>query len=338
MKAIQVINPGNMVLVKKEMPTISDDKDVIIRVRATGICGSDVHIFHGTNPYATYPRILGHEVAGEVFKVGHGVSSLVKGDKVVLEPIQYCGKCYACKKGRPNVCSNLEVSGVHVDGGFQEYLKVKESMLVKFPDELSFIEAVTTEPYTIGAQANARAGTSEGDVVLIHGAGPIGLIVCDIAKSKGAICIVSEVNETRLDMAKDFGADYTINPMEENLKERILEITNGMGSNIIFDAAGVPKLLIDSIEMVSVAGTVVPMSFDVNPIPINFQQVNKKEITIVGTRLQSNKFPEMVRRLPERKDRIDKLITHIFPVEQFNEAFEVFTDKNSGACKVILTF
>jgi 2-desacetyl-2-hydroxyethyl bacteriochlorophyllide A dehydrogenase len=338
MRAIQVAKPGEMKLVQCEIPKIVNDADVLLKVKAVGICGSDVHIAQGTNPYATYPRIPGHEIAGEVAEVGNSVESLKKGDKVVLEPITYCGKCYACKKGRHNVCEDIKVNGVHIDGGFQEYMVVDQKQLYKFPEEISFVQAATAEPYTIGEQANSRAGTSAGDVVLIHGAGPMGLVICDVAKSKGATCIVSELNEKRLNMAKDFGADYLINPLKDNLREKVLEYTNGMGPNVIFEATGVPSLLSETVEMVSVAGAVVPLSFDTKPIPINFQQVNKKEVTIAGTRLQYDKFPTVIASLKDRIERINKFITHVFPVEEYEDAFNTFTDKNSGACKVILTF
>lgn len=321
-----------------EKPRIACPADVLVRVKAAGICGSDIHIAHGTNPYATYPRILGHEVAGVVDEIGPGVKTLKPGDRVVLEPIVYCGECYACKKGRQNVCRSLQVRGVHLDGGFADYLVSDEKFLHRFPQELTYEQAALVEPYTIGAQSNWRASTRAGDVVLIHGAGPIGLIICDVAKSKGAICIVSELNEHRLAMAKDFGADYAINPSKESLKDTVMEITDGMGPNIIFEATGVSSLLTEAVELVSAAGTVVPLSFGSKPTPINFQQVNKKEVTIAGTRLQCDKFPDVISFLKDRVDKIDKLITHTFPAEKYEEAFCTFIDKNSGSCKVVLTF
>jgi len=338
MKAIQAVKPGDVRLAEVEKPRIACPTDVVVRVKAAGICGSDIHIAHGTNPYATYPRILGHEVAGVVEEIGSGVTTLKPGDRVVLEPIVYCGECYACKKGRQNVCRSLQVRGVHLDGGFADYLISDEKFLHRFPQELTYEQAALIEPYTIGAQSNWRASTQAGDIVLIHGAGPIGLIICDVAKSKGAICIVSELNEHRLDMAKDFGADYIINPSKESLKDTVMEITEGMGPNIIFEATGIPSLLTEAVELVSVAGTVVPLSFGSKPTPINFQQVNKKEVTIVGTRLQCDKFPTVIASLKERVNKIDKLITHTFPAEKYEVAFNTFIDKNSDSCKVVLTF
>lgn len=339
MKSIQITKPGVMSIVDRAIPRIASDTDVLVHVRAVGICGSDIHIYHGTNPYAVYPRVPGHEVAGEVVEVGRAVKRIKIGDKVVLEPIaSFCESCYACKKGRYNVCQNLKVSGVHVDGGFQEYIVAKERMVHKFPDYLTFEQATLIEPYTIGEQSNFRAGTAKDDIVLIHGAGPIGLIICDVAKQRGAFCIISEINGRRLEIAKEFGADCVINPSAEDLKKKIAEITDGAGPNVIFETTGAPSLLNDSVRMVSAAGTVVPLTFGSDPIPIDFKEVNKKEVNIVGTRLQSNKFPVAISYISSKKDKINKLITHIYPVDNYMEAFETFMNKESGACKVVLTF
>lgn len=336
MKAILVEAPGKIRLIEKEMPVIMKDTEVLIKMTAVGVCGSDVHIVHGSHPYVQYPRIIGHEGAGKVVEKGSAVTELEIGDGVVVEPIQYCGECYACRKGRHNVCENLRVTGVHDDGTYQEYMVLDQKQLHKYDASLTPEQAVAAEPYTIGAQANARANVSEGDYVLVHGAGPIGLITCDLATSLGGICIVSELNESRLEMAREFGAKYVINPGKENLKERVMEITNGMGANIIFEAAGVPKLMEDSLELASVAGTIIPMTFGAKPIPINFGLVNKKELTIGGTRMECDCFPGILESFPERTDRLNKLVTHTFALEDYEKAFEAFTDKSSGSCKVIM--
>ncbi|MGI6069059.1 MAG: zinc-binding alcohol dehydrogenase family protein [Blautia sp.] len=336
MKAILVEQPGQVRLIEKEMPVLRTDTDVLVKMTAVGVCGSDIHILHGTHPYVQYPRIIGHEGAGMVMEVGKGVADLQKGDGVVIEPIQYCGECYACRKGRHNVCEKLRVTGVHDDGTYQEYMVLDRKQLHKYSRELTPAEAVAAEPYTIGAQANARAGTAKGDFVLIHGAGPIGLITCDLAAALGAVCMVSEPNESRLEMAKAFGAKYVIRPDKEDLKARLMEITGGMGANIIFEAAGVPKLLEDSLELASAAGTIIPMTFGDKPIPLNFGLVNKKELTIGGTRMECGRFPAVLESFPGRKDRLDRLVTHTFSLEEYEKAFATFVDKTSGSCKVIM--
>ena len=175
-------------------------------------------------------------------------------------------------------------------------------------------------------------------VVLVHGGGPIGLIVANIAKSRGATVIVSEPNESRLAMAKDFGADYSINPMKEDLDAFINKLTDGEGVNVIFEAAGVPALLAHATSQLSPAGRLVAMTFGKEPIPVNFKEINAKELTILGTRHQYQKFPEVVKILPDHLKEVDEITTHVFKAEDFQKAFDTLADRNSGAGKVVLTF
>ena len=339
MKAISVVEPNHMEIIDIEKPKISVADEVMVKIHATGICGSDVHVYHGSNPYAVYPRIIGHEAAGEVEAVGNAVTDLAPGDGVVFEPITYCGKCYACRTGHHNVCRELKVLGCTVDGTFREYAVVKRTQIYRFDkSKMSYIQAAVCEPYTIGEQANWRGNVLNGDVVLVHGAGPIGLIVADVAKSRGATVIVSEPNETRLAMSPSFGADYTINPAVENLEQKIYDLTNGEGVNVIFEAAGVPALLAQSTKILSPAGRLVAMTYGPEPIPIDFRAINAKELTVLGTRHQYQKFSETVEKLPSRLDRVNKLITHIFDASEFQKAFDVLQDKHSGAGKVLLRF
>jgi len=232
----------------------------------------------------------------------------------------------------------MKVYGVHADGGFCEYFVADECKFHKIPDSLSFPQAVMIEPYTIAAQSTWRGNVQKDDFVLIHGAGPIGLVIADMAKSMGAVTIVSEVNEYRLGLAGDIGADYTINPVKENLKDRLNEITNDMGPNVIFEATGVPALFTEAVELVSEAGRIVPLAFISDPTPINIALVCKKEIGILGTRLQTFKFASVIEKFEQYLGCADRLITGVYPAEQFQQVFNELTDPKSTHCKVILTF
>lgn len=339
MKAVKVFEKSDIRLVDVEKPDIQDENEVLVKIDAVGICGSDIHILHGSHPYVEYPRIIGHEGSGTIVAVGKSVENVNVGDTVALEPIDWCGECYACKKGRHNVCPDIEVKGVHVDGFMAEFVVMKAKHVHKYDNNLiTTSEASTAEPYTIGFQANDRANTQKGDFVLVHGAGPIGLILADVADSLGGKVITSEVQNHRLELAKEFGAKHTINPKKENLKDRIFEITDGLGVNIIFEAAGVPKVMEESIDLLSPAGTIINMTFAPEPTPINFKPVNKNELTIGGTRLQVDKFPPVLESFPSRKDRIDKLITHEFSIEDFKKGFDILQKPDGDAAKVIITF
>ena len=312
MKAIVVNGPGDMQLVERPMPEIKEPNQVLVKVHAAGICGSDV---------------------------GEGVADLKPGASVVFEPITYCGKCYACRCGHHNVCRELKVLGCIVDGIFQEYVVMPRSQVYEYDaSKMTYQQAALCEPFTIGLQANWRGDVRPGDVVLVHGGGPIGLIVANIAKSRGATVIVSEPNESRLAMAKDFGADYSINPMKEDLDAFINKLTDGEGVNVIFEAAGVPALLAHATSQLSPAGRLVAMTFGKEPIPVNFKEINAKELTILGTRHQYQKFPEVVKILPDHLKEVDEITTHVFKAEDFQKAFDTLADRNSGAGKVVLTF
>ena len=182
MKAIQVLEPGNIQIIERETPKIENEDEVLVKVRYAGICGSDMHIYHGTSPVATYPRVIGHEFVGEVVETGNNAKHLKAGDRVVIEPIYYCGKCYPCRNGRPNVCENLEVLGVHRDGGFQEYVTVKGANAHKFGEHLSWDEAVLIEPFTIASQATWREDVRNVDYVVNQGPHQIGLEKLQYAK------------------------------------------------------------------------------------------------------------------------------------------------------------
>src|SRR3954464_9065498 len=205
MLAISVEKPHSLAVVEASSPA-PEQGEVRIRVRRAGICGSDVHILHGSNPFARYPRIVGHEFAGEIESVGPDVSALAVGDRVVVDPVLSCGHCYPCRIGRPNVCANLEVLGVHRDGGFRDLIVVPARNVVKVSPSLPIEIAALAEPFSIAANVLSRTGCGPEDTVLIYGAGTVGLTVLQVAKLKGARCIVADIDTARLERAPALGA------------------------------------------------------------------------------------------------------------------------------------
>lgn len=337
MKAILVQEPGKVCLTDLPRPTATPTS-VVIRVAACGICGSDIHVKNGHNPYATYPRIPGHEVTGVVEEVGESVRKFQKGDRVVVEPIITCGKCYPCRIGRRNVCEHLRVYGCHVNGGFAEYMNVEEQSLHHLPQDIDFTLGTLVEPYTICENALRRADVMRGDICLIQGAGVMGLITADLCKSRGATVLVSELNESRRELARRFGADVVINPTEENLKERVLELTEGFGANVVFDAVSTVPVVESSLELLSAAGRFLEYGYGFGSASIDFTPVNKKELTILGTRHQRECFEPVLGYFREHLKQASVLCTHVLPAERYEEAFALFENKQSGACKVVLTF
>lgn len=338
MKAVQVRKAHELVIQHVEKPQISNPTDVLVKVKRVGICGSDMHIYHGTNPLATLPRVVGHEVAGEVVAVGEKVTSVQAGDHVVVEPIRYCGACYACRKGRPNVCEKLSVFGVHEDGGMREWFVLPEKQLHVVDAALPWEEAVLAEPYTIGAQAVWRGEVEEGDTVLIQGAGPIGICILKMAKLQGATVMMTDLSEQRLAFAKENGADVTVNAGQEDVRQRVQEWTNGEGANVVIDAVCLPMTFELSFDVVSVAGRIVVLGFDERPSAIPQLPITKKEVTIKGSRLQTNQFGKVVKLLNEGKLRHNGLVTHTFSLDEVQQTFDFVESHPEQVRKAIIVF
>lgn len=338
MKAIQVMGPREIRIVETRIPDTLGDTEVLVRTKAAGICGSDMHIYHGTSPFVKYPRVIGHEAVGEVVSTGRAVKTLKAGDRVVLEPIEYCGTCYACRVGRPNVCEHLVVRGVMKDGGFQEYFTAFEDKLHKFPDTLDWDEAVLMEPFTIGAQACFRGGVLAGDLVLVVGAGPTGLAVLENAKRKGATCIVSDLNDNRLAFAREFGADCTVNPATQDLRREVERISGGMMVNVAVDAVGSPATLETCLDLTSVAARVVCMGFTDTFAQVSLNAVTKKELSLVGSRLQTFQFAGCVAAFCSQKPNLAKLVTHRLDFTEIGHAIDLIENHPLEVGKIVLHF
>ena len=337
MKAARVIGKNELVVETLDKPKINEQQNILVKTKKVGICGSDRHILHGTNPLATIPRVVGHEVVGVVDEV-YRESELQVGDHVVVEPIRPCGECYACKQGRPNVCEKLVVFGVHEDGGMREYFAINEKQLHKVNKDIPFEKSVLIEPLTIGAQATSRGNLQDGDTLLIQGAGPIGLCILRYAKLKDVKVIISDLDQSRLDYAKLQGADITINVAEKDLLEEVRSITNGEGVNVSIDAVCMPQTFETSVQVTSAAGRVVVLGFDERPANISQMPITKNELTIVGSRLQTYKFAEVIENIEKGKFDDFDLVTHQFDLNEAKEAFQYIDEHPEQVKKAIINF
>ncbi|WP_294001482.1 zinc-binding alcohol dehydrogenase family protein [uncultured Megasphaera sp.] len=338
MKAVVVEKPGSIAVVERDIPEITENQ-VLVKVKAAGICGSDVHIFHGKNAFATYPRVVGHEFVGEVVKVGSQTENIAVGDRVAVDPVVSCGHCYACRIGRHNVCSSLQVMGVHRDGGFQEYVAADYRQAYKLPDNLPWEIAATVEPYSIGAQVAHRGRLTGDDTVLICGAGPIGLIILQVAKMKGARVAILDIVESRLEKAKELGADMVVNGKTTDIVDAMKEFTNGEGFNLIYEATANTKILATCIrDLPSQAGRIVVLGFTTQELPIRQVDIMGRELEIIGTRLNNHRFPEVIGWFKEGKVQPKEIITHTFPFAKAAEAFAFNDEHPDKVLKIVLTF
>ncbi|MDR2708492.1 MAG: zinc-binding alcohol dehydrogenase family protein [Elusimicrobiota bacterium] len=340
MKAAKVYGAKDLRIEEVPMPKIQRPDDVLVKTKLAGICGSDVHIYHGQNPFAVLPRVIGHEVVGTVEAVGPEVKSVAVGDHVVIEPIRYCGKCYACRKDMPNVCQQLVVFGVHEDGGMREYFTVPEKQALKIKKTLPWEEAILIEPFTIGANATLRADIGIGDNVVIIGAGPIGISVGKLAKIKGAAVMMTDIIDEKLAFAKDQGAaDIVVNTSKVDLEKAVQDWTEGEGANKVIDAACVsPKIMEQAIKIASVAGTIANLSFSDKPFACPSLDITKKQLTIVGSRLQSHQFANVIRLMENGVLKGGDLITNRFKFTDLQKAFDFIETNGAQVRKAILEF
>lgn len=332
-----ILGSDNSFMTDVPEPQLENGYSVKVQVESVGICGTDIKIFEGHHSQSVgQNRIPGHEFAGVVTEVGNKVRSLKVGDWVVHEPISYCGKCYACRRGEPNVCKNLHVTGCNMSGGLEEYFVADEKQWHKIPDSITWDEAAVIEPYTIAGHACARAEVSPGDWVMIYGAGPIGLAIADIARNQGANVAISEVSDGRIEIAKKIGIPYVVDSKTENFKEKIMELTDGEGPNIVFECAGFAAFAEEAIDILSPAGRFVPLA------PVTFScdayWMTRKQVRLVTARLQKGQFRPIIENFDLYKKNIDIMITDRFDFNDSKKAFEYACARNPKTGKVIIRF
>ena len=337
MKSIVVKKPNELVIEEREVPQPAKG-EVRVKVKLAGICGSDSHIYRGHNPFAKYPRVIGHEFFGIIDEVGEGVDRSRIGERVSIDPVISCGCCYPCSVGRPNVCSSLTVLGVHRDGGFSQYTTVPSNNAYTIPDDICDEFAVMIEPFTIAANATGHLKPTTDDIALIYGAGPMGLT--SVQALKGVyqvkqVIVVDRIDE-RLAMAQTSGADLVINNSQLSLKDE-LEKRN-IKPTIIIDAACHPTILSEAIAIASPAARILIMGFSSDPCQITQQGITSKELSIFSSRLNANKFPVVIEWLKKKLIDPQKLITHQFDYTQVVQAIETFEKDQKHCCKVLLTF
>jgi L-gulonate 5-dehydrogenase len=310
MKATIFDAPQTMHVGDWQNPSLGAD-DVLVRVRATGICAGDMYIYQGKNPYAAYPVIGGHEICGTIAEVGSAVTHLKSGTLVVVEPFLGCGKCYPCRIGKSNCCANLRIIGIHRPGGFAEFVAAPATHIHPVPPGLSPVFASFAEPVAIGVQACRRGEVKSGELVLILGCGPIGLALIEVAKARGAHPIATDINDERLAFAKSLGAEVL--KADDQLLTRILERTNGEGAPVVIEATGNAQAMESTVHLVASGGRIVIVGLVKKGLEVKFPGLDftRKEMTIVGSRASVNCFPESLELLASGRIHYPRVATEI---------------------------
>jgi 2-desacetyl-2-hydroxyethyl bacteriochlorophyllide A dehydrogenase len=296
MKAVIMHAPRELEVGSWEMPRPGPG-EALVSVAATGICAGDMYVYTGKNPYVVYPQICGHEIAGTVVAVGDGVAEYAAGDRVVVEPFIGCGECYPCRVGKPNCCMKLVIIGMHVPGGFADYLTAPAANLYRIPEGMPFSLAAFAEPVAIGVQSCRRGGVSRGEAVLILGCGPIGLAILEVAKARGARVLAADKNPDRLETAQSLGAEALL--ADETLLPSIMERTGGEGMPVVLEATGSIQAMEATVDLVAPGGRIVIVGLTKRGLGVTFPALDftRKEMTIVGSRASANCFPESLELL-----------------------------------------
>lgn len=341
MKAVIKENAGiGAVLKDVEMPVLNEG-EVLIKIKAAAICGTDQHIYvwnnWAQNNNIKLPTILGHECSAEVAEVGPGVKNLKVGDYVACDTHIPCGECYQCRNGEQHICQNLKLFGVHTNGCFAEYAKIPAVCAVKIPESIHPNVGAVLEPLGTAVRANVEVQSSGKNIAVI-GCGPIGLMAVSAAKAFGAANIYAvDINDYRLGIAKELGATAVINSTQSNSAEKMIELTNGIGVDAFIDASGSTLAILDGFKGLRKGGKVALIGLPSRPLEIDLgSQVVFKEATIIGIhgRRMFETWTVMSNLLDKGLLNIDLVITHVLKLDEFGEGFDI-AQKGIGG-KVIL--
>jgi threonine dehydrogenase-like Zn-dependent dehydrogenase len=333
MKAVVLKEPGIA-----EVETIAElspvEREVMLKVRMVGLCGSDLNSFRGKNPMVSFPRILGHEVAGTVVD---GAGAFAPGTDVTLSPYTSCGTCPSCLRERPNACQFNQTLGVQRDGAMKEYLSITASKI--FTGKLSIKELCLVEPLTVGFHAVARGRVTASDVVAIIGCGGVGLGAVAASGMRGAMTIGIDVDDEKLRIAGLSGATHSINTAKESMHERLLELTNGRGPDVIIEAIGLPQTFRAAVEEVAFTGRVVYIGYAKEPVAYETRLFVQKELDILGSR---NALPEdfraVIQMLEEKRFPVDEAISSIIPIAEVPEALSAWSAEPAKVKKIMVDF
>ena len=329
MRAIKIERSWEVACVNLEKPEPKEG-EALIKVKAAGICGSDIGAFRGTNGLVSYPRVIGHEIAGEIISIPeNNKHNLKPGDRVVVDPYLYCGECYPCSIGRTNCCNELRVLGVHVDGGMAEYYCHPADMLIKIPDEMTWEQAAMAEPLAISLHGIHRGGLKAGEYCVIIGAGPIGLVAGMVAQAYGAHVILLDLVQERLDFAKTLGIEYVINSKEEDPIVRIKEITGGEMAQQVMECSGSNLAIRSTLDLVNHAGRITLTGWPKTETSLPTDVITRKEVDIRGARTSAGEFEEVLELILSKKVNMTKILTKTVSMEQTPDVIKNI-EKNPG--------
>lgn len=330
----------NHVSINEVPKPCADEGHVVVKVKAVGVCATDIHMISGKVTLASPPAILGHEIAGVIDEIGQGVHGWNVGDRVVIDTIISCGRCKACKSGRKELCPDrMEIGYNPYDGGYAEYVRVPAQCLVHLPEEIPFRDAAILESIACPFGAVLRIGVKPGSTVLIQGAGPAGIAFTQAAKLSGAKkVIMSARGKQRLEFAKHFGADEVIDAQNENVLERVMELTGGEGCDYVMDAAGTVDSILLCFDAAKIGGDVFYYGIpDASAeIPFPFMTMMMKQLRLHGILEYCAGWDTLVSLAQTGRINVHDMVTHTFGIEELPKAIELYKSKDRSLIKAVI--
>ena len=329
--------PGEIIFREVPVPEVKDDQ-VLVKIMNIGICGSDIHVYHGKHPFTSYPVTQGHEVSGEVVKLGKDVTVFHEGQKVTIEPQVYCGECYPCRHGKYNLCEELKVMGFQTTGTASEYFAVDASKVTPIPEEMSYEEGAMIEPLAVAVHGVKQVGDVKGMNIAVLGAGPIGNLVAQVAKGMGAAKVmITDVSDLRLDKAKECGIDVCVNTKEKDFGEAMLETFGPDKADVIYDCAGNNITMGQAIKYARKGSIIVLVAVFAGMAEIDLAVANDHELDIKSTMMyRHDDYVDGIRLVNEEKVHLRPLISKTFAFQEYLKAYQYIDDNRETTMKVII--
>jgi len=336
MRQAVMIEPGKIRLSDVPKPTPTKD-EVLLRIARIGVCGSDVHVFHGTHPYTSYPVVQGHEFSAVVEQLGENVTGLSPGMKVTAMPQIVCGRCRPCLRGDYHICDHLKVQGFQAPGCAQEWFLTTADKIIPLPEAFTFEQGALVEPAAVAVHAVARAGEIAGRNVAVLGAGPIGNLVAQVARAAGANVLLTDLSDFRLELAERCAVTHTSNAQRESLADATRRAFGDAGFDVALECVGVEATIDAAITTIAKGGRIVVVGVFGEKPHVDLGLVQDRELTLVGTLMYRREdYQRAVELIAQRKIATDPLDTGHFPLEDYAAAYEFIEQESDRSMKVFI--
>lgn len=338
MKQAVMTKPGSIDFIEIPTPDIGE-MEVLVRIVRIGVCGSDIHVYHGKHPYTSYPVVQGHEISGEIASIGAKVTEFKLGDRVTIQPQVVCGKCYSCTHERYNICDELKVMGFQTTGMASEYFAVDADKVIKLPDEMSFDYGAMVEPLAVAVHALGRSGMDiTGMKVLVLGAGPIGNLVAQAAKGMGAGAVmITDLSDYRLGIARECGIEQVVNTGKSRLDEAVGAFFGPDKADLILECVGVSQTMMEAIDNARKGSDIIVVGVFGDKAAVDLGLVQDRELRLIGTLMYRREdYLKAIELINQDLVHLEALITTHFDFEEYLKAYEFIEESKDKAMKIMI--